>query len=179
MKPMRKFFWLGVVAALVACKVDEPAKKAAARTSGGSGGSAAPAATEGSAAPAPAPAGGEEEDTRPVPSCAEAIGKGLESFAAGSDAVPEAGELKSRMQAIYIRRCTEDQWPVAVLRCYAGTQGMSAMKLCRGRLPPEKAKKLQADIMSVMAGGTGGTMPPASTGGGPVPVGGPPAAPTN
>ena len=65
----------------------------------------------------------------------------------------EASGIKEKLQAVYTRRCTEDKWPADVLRCYAGAVGMSAMKLCRGKLPAEQGTKLQAEIMGVMAGG--------------------------
>lgn len=163
MPMMKKLIWITVVVALVACK-KEDAPKGAARSGGDP---AAPAAPAGGAAPA-APA---EESTGPVPTCAEAIAKGIAGFGSGA----EASGIKEKLQAVYTKRCTEDKWPADVLRCYAGAVGMSAMKLCRGKLPAEQGTKLQAEIMGVMAGGAGQT-PPAGHGG-PVPVGGPPAAP--
>jgi hypothetical protein len=58
---------------------------------------------------------------------------------------------------------------------------MSAMKLCRGKLPAEQAEKLKTEVMNAMAGGTGGAggAQPTIRNPGPVPVGGPPTAPTN
>jgi len=169
---MQQLIWLTVVVALVACKDEEPAKKPAA-TSSNSG--ARPAAPPAASSEPPAPAGAapapasEEEGSGPVPSCADAIGKSIASFTPG----PEAAGIKDRMKAAYIRRCAEDRWPASVLRCYASASGLTGMQLCRGKLPPEQRAKLQTDIMGVMSGGAGGTPAPA----GPVPVGGPPAAP--
>jgi hypothetical protein len=108
-----------------------------------------------------------------VPSCAEALAKSLENLASADS--PDAAELQSKLHAIYLRHCNEDKWPIAVLRCYASTTGMSAMKLCRGKLPPDQIAKLQAEVMGVMSGGA----QPAARSSGPVPVGGPPAAPRN
>jgi len=167
---MKLLSWIAVVIALVACKVDEPAKKAE-TSSGGRARPAAPAAAEGSAtagSATPDAAVEEEEDSRPLPSCEEAIANGLDSFEPG----PESAGFKEALQAVYTRRCIEDKWPVAVLRCHAGATSMSAMKLCRGRLPREQSAKLQAEIMRVMNVGLDKTPPS-----GPAPVGGPPTTP--
>lgn len=175
MSSMRQLIWIGAVVALAACKVDEPAKQAAA-TPGGGARPAAPVVAAGSAIAAPTPgsatpaAAEEDEGTGPVPSCADAIAKGLAGFAPG----PEAGGLKERFQATFTRRCTEDHWPAKVLRCYAGATSRTGMELCRGRMPPDLRAKLQAEIVGVMSGGASVTPPP-----GPVPVGGPPAPPAN
>jgi hypothetical protein len=49
---------------------------------------------------------------------------------------------------------------------------MTAMKLCRGKLPRDQSARLQAEIMRVMNVGLDKTPPS-----GPVPVGGPPTTP--
>jgi len=168
MLPMKKLIWLSVVVAFPACKKEEPAKKPAAASSAAREAPATPALPaggEGSAAP---PA--EEQDTRPVPTCADALAHGLEDLDTGS---ASAG-LQEKLQAIYLRRCNEDRWPVPVLRCYAAAAGMSAMQLCRKKMPPEQKSRLEKELMNVMAGGA--TRTPPAHGTGPVPVGGPPAA---
>jgi hypothetical protein len=174
---MRKLIWISalvVLAALVAYKLvasekEEPAKVAPSHRSSAGGQAMAPAAPVASGS---APATPEDEGSGPVPSCADAIAKGLSGLAAG----PEAAGIKDKLQEVYLRRCTEDKWPASVLRCYAGAVGIYAMGLCRGKLPPEQGAKLQADHRAVMAGGPG--MTPPANGGGPVPVGGPPAPPS-
>jgi hypothetical protein len=170
---MKLLSWSAVVIVLVACKVDEPAKKAAEGSSGGGGRPAAPAVAEGSATAAagsatPDAATGEDEDSRPLPSCEDAIANGMDSFEAG----PESAGFKEALQAVYTRRCLEDRWPAAVLRCHGSATSMTAMKLCRGKLPRDQSAKLQAEIMRVMNVGLDKTPPS-----GPVPVGGPPTTP--
>jgi len=196
MAPMRKLLWLGVlgvICVIVVLATREKKEAAKAAPTRDSGGSARPVATAtpdepaGSATPAPtsaptsAPAEGsaEEADTRPVPTCSEALANGLDTLAKADS--PDAAELQAKLQTIYLRRCAEDKWPVAALRCFASTKGMSAMKLCRGMLSAEQAKKLSVEVRGAMTGETGGTdgAQPTIRNPGPVPVGGPPTAPTN
>src|SRR6185436_9641465 len=121
--------------------------------------------------------------------CANAAAKGVASLSGG----PEAGGVKEKLQAIYTTRCTEDKWPAEVIQCFETAVGMQGLKTCRGKLSPELAAKVQAEIMGAMAGAAGmmggrapmghpGTAPAgdpaagAGAAGGNAP-GGPPAAP--
>lgn len=97
--------------------------------------------------------------------CADAAAKAVASLPAG----PEGAVVQEKLKGIYLKHCTENKWPAEVQSCYANAKGMADLRGCRSKLPPEQGAKLQAEIMSTMAGamgGMGGRPPMGHPGGG-------------
>jgi hypothetical protein len=128
MPPMNKRSWMIAVAVALAVALVACSKKSDDAGKGGAAGGGDAAA------------------------CADAIAKGVSSLSGG----PEAAGVKDKLQAIYSKHCTENKWSDEVLRCFETASGMTGLRTCRGKLPPDQASKLQAEIMGAMTGGMGG-----------------------
>lgn len=111
------------------------------------------------------------------PSCAEAVSKAVGAMPGG----PGGGEVQAKLQTIMTTRCSEDNWPPAVVRCYATTvKDMASMKKCREMLPQDQQTKLMIEIRAAMMGAAGAGGGPmhgggAPSGGGEAPTGSAPA----
>jgi hypothetical protein len=89
------------------------------------------------------------------PSCADAIAKAVGAMPAG----PGGGEVQGKLKTVLTTRCTEDNWPAAVVTCYATeAKDMASMRKCREGLPADQQDRLMGEIRAVMmsAAGTGG-----------------------
>jgi hypothetical protein len=102
-------------------------------------------------------------------SCAEAIGKGVDTMmAAGAkrmeNAPPEQkakmDEVGVKLKGVMTNRCTEDKWSAEVVDCFANAKKREDLRNCRSKLSPELATKLETEEREVMVGaGFGGMRP--------------------
>lgn len=108
-----------------------------------------------------------------TPACAAAAGKAVASLPPGGDP-----GVRTKLQDIYSKRCTEDKWSAEIIKCYESAAGMVGLQACRAKLPPEQGQRLLAEIMAAMAAASGaGARPPMGHpgGAGAPPAGAPPA----
>lgn len=117
--------------------------------------------------------------------CETAINKAIDGMMASRKGGPndQMNAIASKLRGVMTERCKADGWPKEALDCYAGATDQPSIRKCREALPPEKAQKLQTEIIKIMSGGMrpGGMRPgmggPGGPGGrGPGPHGGPPPA---
>ena len=102
-------------------------------------------------------------------SCAESIGKGVDTMmAAGAKRMENAppdqkakmDEVAVKLKGVITNRCTEDKWSAEVVDCYANAKKREDLRNCRSKLPPESATKLQTEEQAVMmSAGFGGMRP--------------------
>lgn len=95
------------------------------------------------------------------PSCEPAITQGVDRMSKG----PATGAtITGKLKTIMIRRCTEDKWPAAVIKCYETVDSMAGMKKCREGLDPAASERLVGEIRTVMLTQGAGGGPPGGHG---------------
>jgi len=91
--------------------------------------------------------------------CAASIGKAIEAMISSRKGPPEAQEqmkaIGEKLRGVMVASCQADKWSADVLSCFATATDQPSIKACRGKLPPEQAQHLQAEIMKVMTGAMG------------------------
>ena len=90
--------------------------------------------------------------------CEAAIAKGIEnaSKVIKERVPPQIAErnmgVMDKVKGVLVERCKADGWSPEVVSCFTTVNGMRDMQVCQGKLTPEQASKLTADLSKVMMG---------------------------
>ena len=90
--------------------------------------------------------------------CEVAIAKGIENASKliKERVPPQIAErniaVMDKVKGVLVERCKADGWPPEVVSCFTTVNGMRDMQVCQGKLTPEQASKLTADLSKVMMG---------------------------
>ena len=79
----------------------------------------------------------------------------VDAMAGNAAGTGVTAEVRGKLEAIMLARCSEDAWPPGVIDCFAtAAKDMTGMRKCAADLPLLVGEKLNAEIRDVMAAGS-------------------------